>query len=70
MDDPVTVTTDMDEENDIVAQLERYGLFSVRSVPLIHEGLSYGALTVVRTDAGSDVAGQLVDEVAAVLAFK
>ncbi|MGQ4556882.1 PAS domain S-box protein [Halobellus sp. GM3] len=69
-DDPVTVTTDMDGENDIVAQLERCGLFSVRSVPLVHEGLSYGALTVVRADTGSDVAGQLVDEVAAALAFK
>jgi PAS domain S-box-containing protein len=69
-DHPVTVTTDMDGENDIVAQLKRCGLSSVRSVPLVHEGLSYGALTVVRTDTGSDVAGQLVDEVAAALAFK
>jgi predicted DNA binding protein len=60
----------MDGENDIVAQLERCGLFSVRSVPLVHEGLSYGALMVVRTDTGSDVAEQLVDEVAAALAFK
>ncbi|WP_246989540.1 bacterio-opsin activator domain-containing protein [Halorientalis marina] len=69
-DDPVTVTMDADEEPEIGAQLEQCGLTSVRSVPLDHEGLSYGALTVVRTDAGSPVAGQLVDEVAAALAFK
>ena len=69
-DDPVTVTTDSNGEKHIVANLERCGLSSVRSVPLEHEGLSYGALTVVRTDASSDAAGQLVDEVAAALAFK
>jgi len=69
-DAPVTVTTGSDEEPDIVARLERCGLSSVRSVPLDHEGLSYGALTVVRTDSGSDVAQQLVDEVAVAIAFK
>ncbi|WP_160169599.1 PAS domain S-box protein [Natronomonas moolapensis] len=69
-DDPVTVTTYSDEKPEIVANLERCGLSSVRSVPLDHEGVSYGALTVVRADAGSDVARQLVDEVAAALAFK
>jgi PAS domain S-box-containing protein len=69
-DDPVTVTTDTDGKDDIVATLEECGLSSVRSVPLDHEALSYGALTVTRTDTGSDVTGQLVDEVAAALAFK
>jgi PAS domain S-box-containing protein len=69
-DAPVRVTTDAAEEPAIAARLEECGLSSVRSVPLEHEGLSYGALTVVRTEPGSDVAGQLVDEVAAALAFK
>ncbi|WP_165857820.1 PAS domain S-box protein [Halonotius pteroides] len=69
-DGAVTVTTDIDDESEIVARLERCGLSSVRSVPLDHEGLSYGALTVVRTDAGSDVTEELVDELAAALAFK
>jgi PAS domain S-box-containing protein len=69
-DSPVAVTRETDDEAAIADQLARCGLFSVRSVPLEHEGLSYGALTAVRTEAGSDVAGQLVREVAAALAFK
>jgi PAS domain S-box-containing protein len=67
---PVTITTDAEDEAAVGAQLEQCGLYSVRSAPLEYEGLSYGALTVVRTDPGSEVAEQLMDEITAALAFK
>jgi|APHM01.1.fsa_nt_gi PAS domain S-box len=69
-DAPVTVTTETSRKTDLVDQLERSGLHSVRSVPVAHEGLSWGTLTVAGAGASNDVAQELVDEVAAALAFK
>lgn len=81
-DAPVTVTDDTDDAENadtiddtdggtaVVDRLRACELASVRSVPLDHDGVSYGALTVVRSDTESGFAGELVDEVAAALAFK
>jgi PAS domain S-box-containing protein len=51
-------------------QLAAAGLHSVRSIPLEHEGVSYGVLTVLRTGPGTEFSQELVDEVAAAIAFK
>lgn len=71
--DDTTTTADgvtPDSEAAVVDRLRACELASVRSVPLAHNGVSYGALTVVRSDTEHGVAEELVDEVAAALAFK
>jgi PAS domain S-box-containing protein len=51
-------------------QLAAAGLHSVRSIPLEHEGVSFGVLTVLRTEPGTEFSQELADEVAAAIAFK
>jgi PAS domain S-box-containing protein len=65
-----TETDDADSEAAVADRLRACELDSVRSVPLDHDGVSYGALTVTRSDAESEYVGELVAEVAAALAFK
>ena len=77
-DAPVTVTVEAndgdatvdDNEAAVVDRLRDRELAAVRSVPLEHDGVSYGAMTVVRSDTDHRFAGKLVEEVAAALAFK
>ena len=78
-DTPVTATVEADDsdtivDNDdevaVVDRLRDCELAAVRSVPLEHDGVSYGVMTVVRSDTDHGFAGELVDEVAAALAFK
>ncbi|ESS10269.1 MAG: PAS sensor histidine kinase [uncultured archaeon A07HR60] len=68
--EPVTITTETVGETAVVEWLTAWGLQSVRSVPLTHDGITYGALTVVQCGDGSEVSQQLVDEVATAVAFK
>jgi PAS domain S-box-containing protein len=51
-------------------QLAAAGLHSVRSIPLEHQGVSYGVLTVLRTKPGTESSQELVEDVADAIAFK
>jgi PAS domain S-box-containing protein len=66
----VTVTVDTDHRDGIGDRLRECGLYSVRSVPLKHEGISWGALTTVRTTEGSEFSHQLVGELGTALGFR
>jgi PAS domain S-box-containing protein len=66
----VTVTAESDRDAELVARLRECSLHSVRSIRLEHDGIAFGALTVVRSEPGSDLSQDLVDEVAAAMAFK
>ena len=66
----VTAVTEHPDGSELGDQLSDAGLRSVRSVPLEHEGVSYGILTVVRAEPGTEFSQELVDEVAAAIAFK
>jgi len=66
----VTITAETADETAAVAWLAAQGLRSVRSVPLTHDGVSYGVLTVGQRGVDNEVPQRLVDEAAAALAFK
>jgi PAS domain S-box-containing protein len=65
-----TVTPESDHHRATADRLLEHGLASVRAVPLTHDGITDGALTVLRRDAEAGVATQLVSEFASALAFK
>lgn len=62
--------SDTGDEVAVVDRLRACELASVRSVPLAYDGVSYGALTVVRSDTDGGFAAELVEEVAIALGFK
>jgi PAS domain S-box-containing protein len=66
----VAVTAADDTGDALLDALEECGLYSVRSVALEYNGISYGALTVVRREPGGEFSQELVNEVAAAIAFK
>jgi PAS domain S-box-containing protein len=66
--DPVSVTAT--DEGAPADRLADCGLHTVRSVPLEHDGVSYGVLTVLRESAEDEFLRRLLSEVAAALAFK
>jgi PAS domain S-box-containing protein len=65
---PSTITTDTDQP--FADRLADCDCQSIRSVPIAHEGLSFGALTVLRSEAAADVSRELVAEFAEAIAFK
>ncbi|MCU4926452.1 helix-turn-helix domain-containing protein [Halobacteria archaeon AArc-dxtr1] len=67
--DPVTVSR-TGPDADPAVPLAACGLESVHSLPLGHDGLMFGALTVVRTEPLEDGELELLTEFADALAFK
>lgn len=65
-----TVTVETADEDDLAEQLAARDLHAVRSVPLEHEGVTYGALAVVRSEPPTPVARELLTEFADAIAFK
>lgn len=68
--EPEAVTTGSDYDRDTAERLLERGLAAVRTVPLKHDGITDGALTVVRRDTNEGIAAELLDEFAGALAFK
>jgi PAS domain S-box-containing protein len=70
LDGPDPVAADADGEGTLAARLRACSFRTVRSVPLVHEGICYGALTALREDAASSFERELVAELADAIAFK
>jgi PAS domain S-box-containing protein len=64
------VTATVDEESETAQRLDERGLETVRSVPLVHRGITYGALTVLRAEPETELQRELVDEFGDAIAFK
>jgi PAS domain S-box-containing protein len=69
-DESVCVTAASEGEQQPADRLRDCGLHSVRAVPLEHDGISHGVLTVVRESEEDEYLKGLVSELATALAFK
>lgn len=65
-----TVTVDSVDDRDLTDRLRNCGVAFVRSVPLEHNGVSDGVLTVVRETADTPLTSTLVADFASALGFK
>lgn len=65
---PVAVTAADDDP--VSARLDACDLYALRSVPLTHGGITYGALTVLRAEPETEFGRELVGEFADAIAFK